>query len=88
MTKLSDLGPPVPGVLNRDDLIRSDGHFYNWRLLLSPADEGQLSAPSMIVVSGTTGPLRPAQLVTGRNSGPHGCTHASTSASRIPVRQR
>lgn len=29
MTKLSDLGPPIPGVLNRDDLNRSDGHFYN-----------------------------------------------------------
>lgn len=29
MTKLSDLGPPIRGVLHGDDLIREDGHFYN-----------------------------------------------------------
>lgn len=29
MTKLSDLGPPIPGNLHGGDLIREEGHFYN-----------------------------------------------------------
>ncbi|PWJ84369.1 hypothetical protein C8D77_1333 [Mesorhizobium loti] len=29
MTKLSDLGPPIPGTLHGGDLIREEGHFYN-----------------------------------------------------------
>ena len=29
MTKLSDLGPPIPGKLHGGDLIREEGHFYN-----------------------------------------------------------
>jgi hypothetical protein len=29
MTKLSDLGPPIPGKLYGGDLVREEGHFYN-----------------------------------------------------------
>ncbi|WP_244734232.1 hypothetical protein [Mesorhizobium sp. 113-1-2] len=29
MTKLSDLGPLIPGRLHGGDLIREEGHFYN-----------------------------------------------------------
>lgn len=29
MTKLSDLGPPIPGKLHGGDLIREEGYFYN-----------------------------------------------------------
>ncbi|MGX5830166.1 hypothetical protein [Mesorhizobium sp. 43Arga] len=29
MTKLSCLGPPIPGKLHGGDLIREHGHFYN-----------------------------------------------------------
>ncbi|TRC98351.1 hypothetical protein FJV76_13690 [Mesorhizobium sp. WSM4303] len=29
MTKLPDLGPPIPGKLHGGDLIREDDHFYN-----------------------------------------------------------
>jgi hypothetical protein len=42
MTKLSDLGPPIPGKLHGRELVNDFGHFYNCPICDQAVDQRDL----------------------------------------------